>query len=168
MTTLFRPRRTAVRAALAAALIVLIALLATACGDDEGTAAGDPTAVATTAPAPESPAAVVTAYLSAVQDGDVEAARALATDRFAEETDAAQDSWFHQDVAFADIALGDPEPAGGSATASRFADAVYVPARFDLTQSAPDSLPNGATVWGFTLGRNSDADPWRIDGAGRG
>lgn len=158
--------RTAASAVLAAALIVVVALVATACGDDDGAAAGS-TGATTTAPSLESPTAVVTAYLSALQAGDIDAARALTTDRFAEETDAAEDSWYHQDVQFSNISLGDPEKASGSATASRFANAVYVPARFDLTQSDPVSLPNGATVWGFTLGRSSDTEPWKIDGSGR-
>jgi hypothetical protein len=50
----------------------------------------------------------------------------------------------------------------------RYARSVNVPVKFDLTQAAPSSLPNGPTVWGFTLGRDAESEPWRIDGEGRG
>ena len=149
-----------------AALVLGAGLLAGGCGGGgEGTGAAR---AATGVTAASSPAEVVLAYLGALQAGDVAMARALLTDRFAEETDRAVDSWFRQEVRFAQVAIGAPVSARGTATAMRYARSVNVPVRFDLIQAAPVSLPNGPTVWGFTLGRDRGSEPWRIDGAGRG
>lgn len=140
-------------------LVALSLLLAAGCS------ASDVPSGAATAPR-GTPEAVVLDYLEAVAAGDRATVRELSSPAFDERMAAAADSWYSQEVTFTDIALGERRDADGSGTATRFAQVVHIPVAFDIEQERDLSLPNGETVWGFTLGRQDDTEPWVIDDMG--
>ncbi|MBC3761013.1 hypothetical protein ACUN7V_02745 [Quadrisphaera oryzae] len=110
------------------------------------------------------PERVVTAYIAALQEHDVDAARALEADADA----GLADPWLDDAPRISDVRVrpATPEPTAGSA-AEGFRTAVYVPVQFTL-HGGDGSMQDGANGWGYPLARNSDADPWRIvdDGVG--
>lgn len=43
---------------------------------------------------------------------------------------------------------------------------LEVPVSFDIDSDGTDGFSSGPTNWGFTVVRQSDREPWRIDSMG--
>ncbi|MBG0827537.1 hypothetical protein HS041_07145 [Planomonospora sp. ID67723] len=110
-------------------------------------------------PVGASPQAVVSAYIDAINAHDSAAGRKLSTPSFAER----QESLF-DDAKFSHVRIGAPRPERDYAAPDdgSYREAVYVPVEFVLRHSDEGSMPNGPTVWGYTLVRADAGRPWRI------
>jgi hypothetical protein len=145
----------------------LAQLLLTGCAPS-GQGAGSTTSGPSTGwrlvlPATATPEEVVLAYLDALDQKDVDTAQHMLTARRACVLAGDSDSWFTNVKSITDVHVGTPrpEPLQGSA-AQGYCHAVFVPVDFTLQQKHEDSMPNGPTVWGYVLVRNSDKERWLI------
>lgn len=100
------------------------------------------------------PAVVLGAYLEALQEGDCRAARALATQAFAEQTEA-----FCTQVRVMAYRV--------FATPATLSD-TYVEFGLSLTTSGGgEALDNGSHTWFYSMVRQTGGT-WRVDGGGSG
>jgi hypothetical protein len=120
-------------------------------------------------PADASAQDVVRAYVAAVNAHDLDTAKRLLTPRWAATVAKQNDGWFTNLVSITDLTVADPMPqAAADSSRLDYRDVTYVPVEFTLRQRNQDSMPDGHTVWGFTLARNSATERWLIDNEGVG
>ena len=114
-------------------------------------------------PATATPEQVVIAYLDALNQKDADTAEHMLTARRASVLAGDSDSWFTNVRSITGVHVGTPrpEPLQGSA-AQGYRHAMFVPVDFTLQQKHEYSMPNGPTVWGYVLVRNSVKDRWLI------
>ncbi len=145
-----------------AAILWCGVLLVSACG-----AAGAKTAGKTALPPhAAAPAAVVKAYLAALNSHDIDTARQLLTVQHAREVKAEQDSWFTNVKSITSVHV--EKPFGGGGTQGGYPKRVTIPVSFDLMQHQVESMPNGHTEWSFGMVKKTPSDRWLIANEGMG
>jgi hypothetical protein len=108
------------------------------------------------------PRDVVACFVDALDRHDRDAAEALMTPAQARIAETQTDSWLTNVISISNLEIDDPLPDARPG----YAQAIHVPVEFDLEQTEALSMPNGHTLWGYVLVRNSDDEPWLIDDQG--
>ena len=145
---------------------VALLLLASCAPSDQGagsTTGGPSTGWRFVLPVTATPEQVVRAYVDALNTKDVATARHMLTARRASVVAGDADSWFTNVESITDVRVGTarPEPLQGTA-AQGYRHAIFVSVDFTLQQKHEYSMPNGPTVWGYVLVRNSAKERWLI------
>ena len=136
---------------------VLVVVLAAGCSGSRSKSVSIP-------PVDASPQRVVTAYVAALNAHDVRAARALLTPAHARRVESAADSWFTDVKSITHLRLSRPTIDTSNPRSMR----AVVGVRFVLDQYQQESMPNGPTVWTYTLVRHGPNHRWLIDDEGMG
>jgi hypothetical protein len=110
----------------------------------------------------------VAAYVSALDAHDIVTARALLTPAHARVVQGAADSWFRNVVSIKQLQMNKPFKDPYDARHLHYNHCVGMGVSFALEQHQVMSMPNGPTVWGYTLCRNSRGRRWRIADEGTG
>ncbi|WP_066074244.1 hypothetical protein [Frankia sp. EI5c] len=111
-----------------------------------------------------SPAEVVSAYVRALNQHDIDTARQFHSAQHAATVGAELDSWFRNVISITDLNIGQSITRNGDqgSLAAGYRQVVHVPVNFTLLQEVPESLPNGHVIWGYLLARDSGDQPWLI------
>lgn len=115
-------------------------------------------------PAPATPRQVVAAFTEALDAHDCATARRLSVDP------SSADKWCHDVLALRHVRVQDPVPEPQWA-GHQGQQVMNVPVTFDLRWRLfhdDGSMPQGPTLWGYLLVRDSAGHPWRIADQGTG
>lgn len=136
-----------------AAIVLLAIVLLAACHDGGNVPLASKSA---------DPASVVRAFVAALSARNIDTAKRMMTPTEAERVARSPDSWFTNVKSIKNLSMEKSQPDRRSG----HRQAVFVPVEFDLQQRQMTSMPNGRTVWGYVLVRDTDSDPWLIDDQG--
>jgi hypothetical protein len=115
-----------------------------------------------------SPQRVVAAYVAALDAHDIPTARALLTPAHARVVEGEGDSWFRNVVSITNLHMNRPYNDAYDARQRHYRFGVSIGVQFVLQQHRAMSMPNGPTVWGYILVRNSRRQRWLIADEGSG
>jgi hypothetical protein len=119
-------------------------------------------------PVSANPQGVIAGYVAAINAHDLTTARALLTPTHAQLVEREPDGWFTNIVSVTALKINRPFNDPLDARQRHYRYAVGMGVTFDLKQHQVMSMPNGPTVWGYILVRNSRTQRWLIADEGTG